>query len=192
MKHISWRWILPLVQILVALAGLVYGPHQFKAKALRDGASGDNNMLEYNGQNFPAPVERVSKSINFPALVLSYPFNKYNVNELLFVSNNYTFVTVYPSDVAFFCAIVVFWYWVGRTMDRSQARNTISTRSHWKRLASLACGVVFSILMGTYALHMVTSRWRPERQIGMSGMIWAVALLVYFVWRLKRESATAP
>jgi hypothetical protein len=188
-KKLRWNWFLPVAQLIFAFAALVYGPHQYKVRELEVGVSGDNNMLEYSAQNFPAPVERISNGINFPALTLAYPLRNYNVNELFFYANNYTFVRIYFKDIGFFLAILVFWYWVGRKLEQSQRHGTGTTRPRWMRVAGVSCGLVFGILTGTYAVQMLVRdwHWRPERQIGSCGIVWSLALVVYFVWRVRQE-----
>jgi hypothetical protein len=187
MRRIRWKWFLPVTQLVFAMAALIYGPFEFKNRLLQDGAAGDNNMLEYNGQHFPAPIERASKAINFPALVLAYPLRGYE-NQLLFYRNNYTFVRVSPRDVGFFGGVVIFWYWVGWKMDQSQGRSPKITRSRRATIAGLMCGFVLGILTSACALQLLIQdwHWRPERQIGAFGIVWSVALVAYFTGQLKQ------
>lgn len=191
MKRIRWKWFLPIVQLVLATAAFVCGPHEFKAILLLNGASGDNNMLEYNGQNFPPPVERISQGINFPALVLGYPLKTYNANELFFYRNNYTFIAICLSDIGFFAGIVAFWYCVGRKLDQHLGRIPKSTWPRKARIAGLICGLSFGILTGAYALQMIASKWHPERQIGSFGIVWSFALIAYFAWRFMHELRVA-
>jgi hypothetical protein len=55
------------------------------------------------------------------------------------------------------------------------------------RLTGLSGGLVFGILSGTYAAQMIASEWRPENQIGIFGMAWSVALVIYFSWQVRKE-----
>lgn len=186
MNFFRWKWILPLLQLLFASVGLVYGPHQFRETARRRGISGDNNTVEYFSQNFPAPVERISKGINFPALVLAYPLRGYD-NAIYSKNTAYTLVWISPRELGFLAGIVAFWYWVGRKLDQSQRPNPTIVRYRASRMAALVCGFAFAILTGAYALHMSISEWRPERHIGAFGIVWSLVLLVYFAWRSSRE-----
>lgn len=112
MKRIRWKWFLPIMQLIFASAALVYGPPEYRARLRLDGVLGDNNVLEYFNQNTPAPVERASYGINFPALVLDYPLMKYT-KDLFYYSNDYTYIHITPRGVGFFVGIAIFWYWGG-------------------------------------------------------------------------------
>jgi hypothetical protein len=72
-KRVAWKWFLPLVQLALASACMLYGPHEYHVKAQQDRAV---NNQEYFFQNYPALAERISKGINFPGLVIGYPFQE--------------------------------------------------------------------------------------------------------------------
>jgi hypothetical protein len=183
MKRINWVWLLPIVQLAFAFSCLVYGPHQYRVRAQRDGAV---NNPEYVFQHSPAVVERLSKGVNFPALVLAYPFRDEG-NAIYWHNSKYTLIWIAPKDVSFFLGIALFWSWVGMRLNKSLGRGRKGVWPRKVRLAGLGCGVVFGLLTGAYALQMIASKWRPERQIGAFGILWAVALLAYFVWSVTRE-----
>ena len=73
MRRVRWKWLLPLAQLLFASAAYVYEPHQLKAMLGNEGVMGDNNVSEYLSRHSPAPVQRISLGINFPAIALDYP-----------------------------------------------------------------------------------------------------------------------
>ena len=187
MKRFRWQWLLPLLQLLLAFAGSVYGPHEYRVGARQKGVYGDNNVLEYSGQNTPAPVERISQGINFPALALAYPL-KGHANAIIDYNCDYTLVWISLHDVGFFAGVIVFWYWMGRKLDQSQGRSPRIARPRTLRIAGLTCGFVFAILNGAYALQLSVSKWRPERHIGAFGIVWALVLFAYFAWRSTQES----
>jgi hypothetical protein len=185
MKRARWIWILPLVQLVLALACHIYDPHLYRVMP-RSGVLGS---VEQSAQNFPTPVGRTSRGVNFPALVLAYPLR--NWTDPVYERNSpYTLIWIDPHDVGFFAGVVLFWFWAGRALDQFLRQ---APRRSWPRGASLAgltCGLVFGGLTGAYALQMITSQWRPERQIGAFGMVWAGVLLIYFTWRLRRGLAS--
>jgi hypothetical protein len=181
-KRVNWKWLLPIVQLALALACHVYDPHLYRVIAERDGAV-DNP--EYVFQHVPALAGRVSQGLNFPALVLNYPIR--NVDGVIFKHNSdYTLIWISTTDVGFFLGIVLFWFWVGMRLDEGLGRRRKRDWPSKARVVGLGCGVLFSLLTGAYAVQMIGGKWRPFRQIGMFGMVWAVALCAYFVWRLTR------
>ena len=189
MRRVRWKWFLPLAQLLLALAAYVYEPRQFKAILVKDGVMGDNNVLEYSKQHDPAPVQRISLGINFPALALDYPL-WHNSNQLWSYSDgpNAIFIEITTRGIGFFIGIAVFWYWVGKKLDECRGNRTIA-RSRRTRIAWLSCGLVFGILTGACAAKILVLDWYflPERQIGFAGIAWSLALIAYFVWQLTRQ-----
>lgn len=186
MRRFRWKWILPTAQLVFASFCLIYGPHQYRVRVRLDGAVGDNNMLEYAAQNAPAPIERISKGVNFPALVLDYPLREYD-NALYSHNSAYTLIWVSPSEVGFFAGIAIFWYWLGRKLDQRRGGSPRTTRPRKVRIAGLMCGLLFGILTGAYAIQITASRFRPERQIGAFGIVWSLALTACFAWHLRQE-----
>jgi hypothetical protein len=142
--------------------------------------------MEYTFQHLPALAERVSKGINFPALVLDYPFRQYD-NAIYSRNSDYTLIWISPKEIGFFAGIAAFWYWLGRKLDQSQGRSPGTTWSRKVRIAGLTFGLVFGILTGAYAFQMIASKWYPERQIGVFGIVWSFTLTAYFAWRFTRE-----
>ena len=188
MKRISWKWFLPLMQLILASAALVYGPPEYRARLWLDDVLGDNNVLEYFNQHFPAPVVRASYGINFPALVLDYPLMGYT-KDLFHFSNDFTFINITPRGVGFFVGIAIFWYWVGRKLDQYLGRSPTIIRPRKTRVAGLTCGLVLGILTGAFAIEILIRDWnfRPERQIGAFGIVWSFVLIAYFAWQFTRE-----
>jgi hypothetical protein len=198
MKGLRWKWVLPGLQLTFAAFCLFYGPHQFRLRARRDGVAGDNNVLEYSAQNAPAPIERVSKAMNFPALVLAYPVKERD-NAIYFHNSDYALVWISPKEIGFFIGIALFWYWVGTRFDRRMRGSGAAKPRSWSlSITELGCGLLFGILTGAYALRMLieTGQFRPERQIAVCGIIWSAILIAYFTSRLTREwpqtTSTAP
>lgn len=183
MKYLRWVWILPLTLLVLALASHVYGPHAYRLQAQRDRAI---NNTGYLFQHNPEVVERLSRAINFPALVLSYPFRNED-NAVYRRNTEYTLVWIAPKDIAFFACIVVFWCLVGRAIDKRRGGLPRETWPRKIRIAGLSCGVILGILTGAYAAKLVTSEWLPERQIAGFGIAWSIVLLAYFIWRLTSE-----
>jgi hypothetical protein len=90
MKRMKWKWILPIVQFVLALACDLYEPHEYRL-----GLSGGGS-IEYVFQHSPASVGRISRAINFPALVLDYPLRNKD-NPLYRHNSDYTLIWIAPS-----------------------------------------------------------------------------------------------
>jgi hypothetical protein len=175
MTHVRWRFVLPAIQLVVAVAAHVYGPHEYRVQARHDRAT--SNIIYYF-QHYPAPTERVSLGVNFPALTLSFPFRE--ASGTIYEHNSpYTNVRVSYSDVTFFAAIVLFWQIVGGVLER-RCFSRVCPR--WAQVAGVILGVGFTILVAAHALRLVAEKWQPEREMGAFGLAWAALLISLFAW----------
>jgi len=182
---LKWKAVLPIA--LLALACHVYDPREYRIGAYKDRAV---NNLEYFGQHSPALVGRLSRGINFPALVLGYPFRNADNPVIYEWNSDFTLIWITPGDVGFFASIVFFWYLVGRKLDYGQGWSHGKAWPRHLRITGLAFGVVFGMLTGAYSDQMIKSHWLPQRYVGTLGIAWALALIAYFVWRLVAEFRT--
>jgi hypothetical protein len=184
MKRIHWKWLLPIVQLALALACHVYDPHAYRVRARLDRVV-DN--MSYRFQHSPAIAGRISQGINFPALVLDYPL-RFEANAIFERNSDYTLIWIAPKDIGFFAGIVLFWCWVGWKIDQRRGLSPIIVLPRKLTMAGLACGVAFGALTAAYAFRLSGNRWLPMRQIGACGIVWASALIGYFAWRAIQES----
>src|SRR5690242_13987532 len=184
MRRIRWRWALPLTQLTLALMCHIYEPRQYRVRAELDHAV-DN--MRYVFQHSPAPIGRISLGINFPAMVLAYPLRNKGVAFYKF-NSDYTLIWISLRDLGVFAGIVLFWYCLGWILDERAGRPALVRRSTAViRICGWCVGVVFGLLTGIYALSLFLSEWRPERQIGMAGIAWAILLLIFCMWRSAAE-----
>ena len=110
MKYTTWRWLLPALQLAFAVGCHIYGPHQYRVKAEANRVT--SNIL-YFSQNDPAPVERVSRGISFPALMISFPLRE--AETLIYRRNGeYTLISFRVKDLGFYAGIALFWFAIGR------------------------------------------------------------------------------
>jgi hypothetical protein len=175
---------LPIALLTFALACHVYDTHEYRIGAYRDRVV---NNLEYYGQHSPALVERISRGINFPALVLDYPFRDADI-PIYEWNSDFTLISITPGDVGFFAGVVFFWYLVGRKIDDGMEPSNAWPRQ--LRITGLGCGVLFGLLTGGYADQMIKSHRLPQRHVGTFGIVWALVLIAYFAWRLAGEFRT--
>lgn len=187
MNRKAWKWLLPIAMLIFAFFCNIYNVHQYRIQARRDRAV---NNVEYLWQHYPAPAERISQALNFPALILDYPLR--NEGDAIYERNSsYTLIWIAPREIGFFVAVFLFWHGAGRMLDWRYERNrAIGSRA--LRIAGLVAGLLFGICTGVYAEQMISLKWLPMREIGFCGCAWAIVLFAYFAWRLFVEFVPYP
>ena len=182
MRWIKCRFCLPVVLGLFAIGCHVYTPGETLDRVLRQ------TVLippESDLDQFPAPLDRISKGINFPAQMLDYPL--LNVDrEIYSHKGKDTYVSFHLRDIVFYVGVVLLWYFIGRALDRALEQSSAINRSRAARIAGLAGGVVFGTLNWAYADLMMEPAWGVQRQIGACGIAWACILIAWFSWQLAR------
>lgn len=176
---VDWRWLLPLTQFTVAVFCHLYGPHEYRLAANRDKAV---NNMEYFLNHAPPISERISEGVNFPALVVAYPFR--NLDAPIYQYNSeFTLIWISLRDLGFLAGVVILWCWIGTELRRSRSSSYENSLQKGRFIES-TCGVLFAILVGAYAVQMIASRRPPSVQIGFFGAVWGVLLVGYFIRRL--------
>jgi hypothetical protein len=177
MGTISWRWALAVVQIMLATAALVYAPYEYKA---RPHPIGDDFMLLGRRQAWPPPVLRMSYALNFPALTVAYSvqFASWSGRDAVRYRGR-PLVLLSVQDCIYLTGVGALWYWLSGKFDRRKRGTTPATGWKSSRIVSLTIGCLFSV--GVSALERrcitLTDADRPLRQIGLFGLVWAMALL---------------
>lgn len=182
--------VISLGQVMLAIALWWYAPLQVVAaqKAVHARYPGQEIQL---GQEFylrmtPAPAERFSLALNFPAAVLAGPFS-FAFRKPLYESD-LRFLA--PKDLAFFFWTGVLWFWIASVVvpgkDSGDGQRKMP---RWVRIAASSCGLAFALVVGAIALEPLLKGLSsvPYRQIAPYGMIWSAALGAYFIWRLISE-----
>jgi hypothetical protein len=185
MNKLSWRWILPLVQIAFAAAALLYAPTRY-----RHGPRyiGDDSGLVFYRKHYPPPVTRIAYAVNFPAFAATVPvrFLPWWLTVRVHVTREDPLIWLDAEDFVFVCAVGVLWYWVDARIDLFFRRGRVAKRSKKLSTAVVVLGFLFALGVGTLAMlcTRLTDADRPFKQIGPFGLIWAAMLLSYCSWRL--------
>ena len=184
MNRWKWKIILPVAQLALAVFCHIYGPHQYRVEARRRRVV---NNFGYYLQHDPAPVQRISLGLSFPALAVAYPLLEEQTYLIYSRNSAYTYISIAPKEIGFWAGVVVLWYGVGRWLDQCR-RERKRGQGHWMlSLVLPVCGIVFAICIGAYAAQISTWRYLPWTQIGACGFVWCAILLTYFGMRLARE-----
>lgn len=176
---------MPALQVAFALATFVYAPYQYKAgpHPVHD----DFMLLGYR-KLWPPPSLRTTYALNFPALTAVVPFRFCGSwsrrNVVRYEGPPYFSLSV--EDCMFFAGVFALWHWLGSWLDRRRHGRGRVPRHTSVRVTLLTIVLLLPVGVGILASYyvMLTDADRPFRQIGMAGLLWAVALLWFFVRNL--------
>jgi hypothetical protein len=180
MRMFGWRRTLPVLQLAIALAALVYAPYELRA---RYHVVGDDFMLLGYRSVFPPPILRFTYAMNFPAVTAAYSvqFASWATREVVHYQGP-PFVSLSVQNCIFLASVGVLWYWIGRMLDQRKCRTETASSPTSSGMVPLAIGFLFAMsvdaLASFFAMH--TDADRPMRQIGFFGLVWGVSLLWYF------------
>lgn len=184
MQMFRWRWVLPLLQILIAFAAFVYAPYQYKS---RPHPIGDDTSLVGLRKAWPPPILRASYAVNFPALTVSYAvqFTDWGVIPVIRRADH-PFIWLTVQNNIFLVAVGALWYRLGTMLD-SHVRPLLIDSSRALHLLKSVMGCLYALAVAALAIFYVTltNADLPLRQIGFVGLLWAAILLWYFGSNLK-------
>jgi hypothetical protein len=179
--------LIALAQVALAIALWWYSPYQFihtKQKAEAQ-FPGQNIQLsqEFFRNNLPAPAERLSLALNFPAAVLAGPFNVFFPKPLY--ESKLRILSV--KDLAFFAWTGFFWYWLASTLLHKKSELQVKRPSRLVATTMAAFGLVFALAVGVVACNALISKWSavPSKQVAPFGLFWSVGLALYFARKLR-------
>lgn len=172
--------MLPVLQLTIALAALVYAPYELRA---RYHVVGDDFMLLGYRSVFPPPILRFTYAMNFPAVAAAYSvqFASWAPREIVHYQGP-PIVSLSVQNCVFLASVGVLWYLIGGMLDRRKRAPETAQSSKSSGLVLLALGFLFSVAVDALAsfFAMLTNADHPMRQIGFFGLAWAVSLLYYF------------
>jgi hypothetical protein len=163
MRVLKWRYLLPIVQVLVATS-LLYAGHVEEEVFER------LHPLISRWDHVPLP-RLFAQLLNLPAYLLSLP--AYIVAVLI----------VYPlgikdpsSELIFLTTVALFWYWVGRELDASTREWQIA----W--LVGLTIAWIMAVLIG---ISVVGER-ASGVVFGWMLILWVFVVVAYCLQLLDR------
>jgi hypothetical protein len=175
-----WRFILPVLQIAIAFAAIVYAPYEYKSRP--HPVFDDTYLLGWR-RTWPPPILRVSYAINFPAHTGTVAVSKipFDWDTPVIHRENHPFIWLSVQDCTFLLAVGALWYWLGSIIDRHSVR-VASQRSKVLALVKWTIGCFCTLAVAALAILYVslTNSDLPLREIGFFGLVWAVILAWYF------------
>jgi hypothetical protein len=175
-------WSVAAVQVGLAMFLWWYAPLQTAAAEKAARAKYPNQRiglsLEFYQRIEPAPSQRVSFALNFPALILSVPFQGLFPRPLYESKQRLLLAT----DVVFFAWTGLLWYWITSEVIGRKPADDLRAASKPLRTICRVCGLVFALLLGATAITLFLSALStaPNRQIAPFGLLWALGLALYF------------
>jgi hypothetical protein len=181
-----WRWILPILQIAIASAAIVYAPYEYKARPHPIGD--DTNLLGYR-KAWPPPMLRMSYALNFPAHAAAFSVQfahslgiRFNWDTIpVIYRRDRPFIWVSVEDCMFLITVGALWFWLGEMLE-GRARQGVRPKARVlaiiKSLTGCCCALAVAALATFYAT--LTNADLPLRQIGFFGLLWAASLSWYF------------
>lgn len=171
-----WRRLLPLCNLVFAMC-LIFLGHYQQRRAEDQQRSAEAVQSQTTGPGtgewtppprlFLAPATQVAYAVDFPALIVAFP--------LTLLSSNVVFL-----DIAFFCGVILTWYFVGLIID---LRGRVPNGNRTAVFLLSPIGVVLALL----------GVWFGARALGLhyiipplGGVVWSAALGVYSILVLKK------
>ncbi len=193
MTRSQFCWLVAVLQTALAVCLWWYAPSQIVAaqQGMHDRYPNQSIELgpDFYRRNVPAPAERVSLALNYPAAILAGPLN------ILFPRPLYEtrLRLLSPKDLAFFGWTGVLWFWLTSKLYRSRSTPTRLRMSRSLRLSGIVFGLIFALFMGAIGFETLANRLSttPERQVAPFGLLWSIGFTVYFGWKLRLELAIA-
>lgn len=172
-----WRRLLPLCNLVFAMCLVILGHYQQRRveDTQRNAEAVQSRTTEEGiGEWTPpprlllAPATQVVYAVEFPGLIVAFP--------LSLLSSNVIFL-----DIAFFCGVILSWYFVGLIID---FKGRIPNGNHTAALILSSVGLVLSVL----------GVWFGARALGqhyiippVGAVLWSATLGAYSVLVLKKE-----
>ena len=186
----KWRWITAVSGLSIALALMVIRSYElWRLVTTRPPGFYDQCCLEFDMWE-----TKLLNSINFPALVLSGPVRVW-WDHPLYVRTGFG---ILASDLAYLCAIGVFWWWVGRQFDqwisgKPQPTPSVAFRAIYYLAAVFGVTIALAGLV-SLAIKYVTAPpylavLHGPTYLAILCVVWGCALSAYLTYRARKVNA---
>jgi Transposase domain (DUF772) len=165
-----WRIILPIGNLLVALALLIAGQYQFRHVSSAHVAPTTAGEWTPTTQPHLAPATQIAYAINFPALLFATPFKALGRTAI--------------ARWVFLCAVGLVWYFVGRILDSELLRRK---RKSIAIAAISLTGLLVSVLGIWFAWRALGADYRIPP---LGALLWSGALAAYCLGALRNATAS--
>ncbi len=181
----KWRILLSFSNVAIAVALFASREYRLWHRLYPSGPSGYMEMIE----------TRMTTALDLPALIISAPIR----NSL---SGSLT-RSLYYSDVVFFGAVFLFWWWVGTQIDhhvvgRGQRVKAIWAATKWERLmyvmmaiVALGLTVVGLVWMTPLGVYIRPVNEPPVNEFSISSVLWGLGLLIFSIAKVRTRALTS-
>ncbi len=183
MSHLSWKKILPIAQILLAIALLALGNAHRRAferdvEARSTVRLGALAFLPHAVWDYNEPALELSLAINFPVIVTLAPAVR--------------FASLPVAYALYVIAVGLFWYWIGREIDR-QLDPTVVSKPERPNLILLVLYAIACIASAAFAFtslaYIVHGLFFHLRLLSAAILVWSGIFVAYFGLKLLRRLA---
>jgi len=215
-KLFRWKLLLPAVQSMAAIALWLYTPVQYKKERLllmhRPAEHPFRIRIEGGPQLFPPTCEQWLQIVNFPAYAISHGLVNPTLNQVdhwgpvLGLRWDFTlpisdpealpprriFYFVSLNEIIFFGLIILLWFWVGWQIDDYFSNRRGGHPMRRRRFRVLELVVIWALSLfsvGFSIWHMAQAISAQSLRVGVLGLIWPTALLIY-AWRHRPAQAS--
>lgn len=183
LKRVAWRRVLPIAQILLAVALLAMGRANEDAfyaelKSRRPASPPGEMVIQFDPPivwDHGDPMISLAIAMNLPAVVLSLP--------VLYIFGDLKSTPAFVLTIAVFLVCVhLLWYWIGRGLDRrlgslrrppSRRRSRVLTTARWAGFL----GCIGLAILGCY--EVATAIFFFVRIFAVGFVVWGTAFAVY-------------
>jgi hypothetical protein len=216
-KRSQWRFILPVLQLALAICLWLYTPFQFDNYMLRTMNLSPEQVrgrylgisAEVHSWYYPPAAGRILYALNLPAHALSSDAFAFITKRI--VTPGYQFeiqnevrglpmlYTVGVEQIMFAFGILALWFWIGNKIDSAVLKGSAVVKEAPKRsfrvVELIACAALSIYLLQTCLHCLLSPLCSPNwRQMMMFGLLWPLgffALFCFIVWRGFRMTGLA-
>jgi hypothetical protein len=184
MKRWKWRFVLSIVNLIVALGMSALGAREWAADLIV------HPQYFYHGNLYYSPIAQwLSYCLNAPSFYVVNLFGSFAMRYHLLPPGWFGIYCFYFVRYEYFLALFLFWWWVGWSVDMGLASHERGTS--WTALVEALCGIVLSIALLSQGISDLRNS-AVIYAIAVSRVVWGLCLLCYFVRLLWSTWSVGP